>query len=238
MKKPLLLILFTITLPAWAHAQMGGFSALRDFPALRYAPASSALSEDFSVGLQHHSQAYEGGISRNRSILTAVMPWVDTQDNTLQAGAGLYFMNEQPSDNMGVKMQEVGGSLSYLVRLSPLHDLSFGMGLSWSGIRLNGDGFTTGSQWDPVYGYNPELGQGEDFSGENRDHWSLYSGLIWSALDKKGRELHRLGVNGYRMNQPTGLNEMDQLALDWSAFASVNLWLNNEWRHISKYLPL
>ncbi len=109
MKKPLLLILFTITLPAWAHAQMGGFSALRDFSALHYAPASSALSEDFSVGLLHRSQAYEGGISRNRSILTAVIPWVDAQDNTLQAGAGLYFMNEQPSDNMGVKMQEVGG---------------------------------------------------------------------------------------------------------------------------------
>ncbi|WP_338397916.1 hypothetical protein [Persicobacter psychrovividus] len=57
-------------------------------------------------------------------------------------------------------------------------------------------------------------------------------------MDKKGRELHRLGVNVYRMNQPTGLNEMDQSALGWSAFASVNLWLNNEWRHISKYLPL
>ncbi|BDC98834.1 hypothetical protein [Persicobacter psychrovividus] len=60
MKKTLLLILISLTLPA-----------------LRYAPASSALSEDFSVWLQHRSQAYEGGISRNRSILTAVMPWVD-----------------------------------------------------------------------------------------------------------------------------------------------------------------
>ncbi|WP_338397900.1 hypothetical protein [Persicobacter psychrovividus] len=52
---------------------------------MRYAPASSALSEDFSVGLLHRSQAYEGGISRNRSILTAVMPLVDAQYNGLQA---------------------------------------------------------------------------------------------------------------------------------------------------------
>ncbi len=89
MKKPLLLILFI--LPAWAHAQMGGFSALRDFSALRYAPASSALSEDFSVGLLHRSQAYEGSISRNRSILRAVMARVDAQENSLQAVAGLFL---------------------------------------------------------------------------------------------------------------------------------------------------
>ncbi|GJM63081.1 OmpA family protein [Persicobacter diffluens] len=229
MKKYILLLMLTLPVLQTAFAQVGGYGALRDYAPIRYAPAWTALSTDMSIGLLHRNQAFNGDMSRNRSVLTAVLPWVDKDSQLIKGGGGLYFLNDQPSGNMGFKMQEAGGSLSYLVRLAPRHDLSLGMGIAWTGLRLNGDGFTTGSQWDPVYGYNPELGNGEDFSSENRDYFSLYGGLMWSTLDKKGRELHRLGVNMYRMNEPTGFNEQDVLPMGWSAVGSFNFWMDREW---------
>lgn len=207
-------------------AQISGYDALREFAPIRVSPAWAGFNTDASIGLLHKSINYGEGVFRNRSIVTAALPWVNKETNLVQGGGGLYFLNESPSETVGFKTQEIGGSFAYTIRLKKNHDLAFGLGVAWTSVMLSTEGVTTGSLWHPIYGYVPEAEINEVFGTERNSYTSIYSGLMWSSLDRYNRERHRLGVNIYRMNTPINASPLsdDHFNLGYSVTASVTMW--------------
>ncbi|WP_084812192.1 OmpA family protein [Flammeovirga pacifica] len=208
------------------EAQVSGYDALREYAPLRISPAWGGFNTDASVGLLHKSINYGEGVHRSRSIVTAVLPWINKETKLVQGGGGLYFLNESPSQSIGFKTQEIGGSFAYTVRLNKNHDLALGLGGSWTSIQLSTDGLTTGSLWHPIYGFIPDAEINEIIHSERNSYLSVYSGLLWSSLDKYNRERHRLGVNIYRMNSPENRSDLssDYLNLGYSITASITMW--------------
>ncbi|MEH0153363.1 type IX secretion system membrane protein PorP/SprF [Limibacter armeniacum] len=212
------------------QAQISGYGAMNGFAPLRLSPAWGGVSTDASLSILHRSQSYGADLQRNRTIVSASMPLTEKGSGLLKGGGGLYFMNDAPQDVAGFNIQELGGSFAYMVQLNQYHDLSLGMGVAWSNLKLGGSNFTTGSQWDPIYGFNSELDNGEVWTSVKRNYLSLYGGLLWSSLDENYKEKHRLGVNIYRLNQPKGAGDVtatDMLQMGGSVTASVVFWLRH-----------
>ncbi|NME69089.1 OmpA family protein [Flammeovirga aprica] len=209
-------------------AQTAGYGTLRDYAPLRYSAAYGGLNTDASFSLLHKSVNYGQGVNRNRSIITGALPWIDKETKALKGGGGLYYLNEKPTESLGFETQEIGGSFAYTVRLRKNHDLSMGLGVSWTSIRLNTEGVTTGSLWHPIYGLVDGAEINENLSTERNSYTSIYGSLLWSSLDLYDREKHRFGVNVYRLNQPKNSSDLsnDHLDLGWSAMANFHIWVN------------
>lgn len=224
-----LLSLFVLLLQGYiSFAQVAGYGTLRDFAPLRLSAAYGGFNTDASFSLLHKSVNYGNGIQRDRSIITGALPWVDNETQVLKGGGGLYFLNESPTESLGFETQEIGGSFAYTVRLRKNHDLSLGLGVAWSSIRLSTDGITTGSLWHPIYGLVEGAEINEAVNSERNSYTSIYGSLLWSSLDKYNRERHRFGVNLYRMNKPVNNSDLsnDFMDMGWSAMVNFTIWVN------------
>jgi type IX secretion system PorP/SprF family membrane protein len=80
--------------------------------------------------------------------------------------------------------------------------LSAGLQGGYFQRRLDYTGQSTSSQYDGVL-LNPNLGNGENFSSDGKNFFTVGGGLNWSLQDEKKREKAFLGVSYLNFNQPS-----------------------------------
>ena len=183
------------------HSQYFNFSQYNQTP-LRVNPAYVAASdyEQFNLiyrdqNTSERSRHKSGGLSYQRPFGLRKSGWPFL-------GIGLFALNDRSGNQALINTQNYGISTGVNIRLSENQSLSFGMSGMIKNMRFSLDNLTTGSQYNPVSGHNPDASIGEGFSDQSKTTFGLSTGVLWLKTGQDGSQIAHLGVGLYDLNQP------------------------------------
>lgn len=95
------------------------------------------------------------------------------------------------------------GTVAYAqaVQITSASVLSLALQYNYYQKILNKNHFTTGSQWDPLLGYNPSLPSGENFLTSKAVFYTLNTGIFWKQI-KNNSTHHYIGFSVSNLNRP------------------------------------
>ena len=109
--------------------------------------------------------------------------------------------------------------------------ISFGVQAGYFQQKTGTTGFTTGSQWNPLTGFDPNASIGEQFDGERKGFLTLGAGATYYKEDEEGRQLANFGLSGLGLNQPdiSFTGEENKLPVKYVAHGYIALLRNGAW---------
>lgn len=196
-------------------------------------PAWVAVGNQMRASAIYRNQHYGNGLHLNTSTLDLMHPFTKTESGKTFAGVGLSAMHDQAQGEVTYGYTRIAASLAYAVHLGANHQLSLGIQPAFSQKSLNFEGFTTGSQWIPNYGFDPGASQGEAFGVQNAFLFRFSSGLLWHYSEQPNQPWkYYAGISAFNLNRPTEVfieQEVSPLAIRYMAMAGAYLMPVGKW---------
>ncbi len=171
-----------------------------NFTSQRINPAMTGNSRYASASANFRNQKTGGDFPINSGYLEVNYPLLNSSTGQPWSGIGVSFLNDQSG---GVyKTQDVALSYAVHLRLARYQMLSLGFRALHQEMRIDLDGFYTGSQYVPDRGFNTGSFNGEN-SGTYRKTVNTFStGVYWRETDPTGRIKHQAGISVFDLNRP------------------------------------
>lgn len=204
-------------------------------------PASLVDDDYFTVGVHYRSSRYAFDELMNNGTGQLKVPLYN--ENRRFGGLGFQLQSQRQGEHSAMRRQGIGLGYAHQVALGKQLNMSLGLQAGYFQQKLEGSVWTTGSQWDPLYGYNSALPSGELAAEYNATDWELTSGVMFYTSGKFGQPDYYLSVAAHRLNKPSYSSWKPENALPvlWESAASARLAKGTHWqfalfgRH--KYTP-
>ena len=129
-------------------------------------------------------------------------------------------------------LKTTGASLAfaYNLQINNIQFVSASIDAGYFRRQANLNNLTTGSQYVPNQGYDPNLPINETFNSETKGYLDLSSGVVWQLTETSGATKAFIGISAFHLNQPdVSLNdEPDALAFRYGFQAGFKVYENEK----------
>jgi outer membrane protein OmpA-like peptidoglycan-associated protein len=115
---------------------------------------------------------------------------------------GLSILDSRSNIDNFLIAQSITGNFLININFNKAGVLSFSFQPGFSKLRASLSSFTTGSQYVPTTGFDPNLSNGEMFIDNRIGYVTLDAGALWSINDKAGNPKAHLGFSIFTFNFP------------------------------------
>lgn len=166
-------------------------------------PSLLAMKSEASFTFIHRTEQITPDVKFNTSALGATYALIREKDNRRLGGAGIAVIRDAQDGDAAFRVQGISGGYAYNLNVEKNHYISFGLQAGYFERRINGEGYTTGSQWVENVGFDRSAPIGEVFTDERTTYFTLGSGITWYVEDDNGRNIFNVGMGANHLNGPS-----------------------------------
>jgi type IX secretion system PorP/SprF family membrane protein len=165
-------------------------------------PALASFDNDLKAVLHYRSMYSAIGQNFVSPVINIAVPLFDKSRTNRWGGLGFTLVSDKAGENAYLMNTGFRVSFAYNIKLSPQQSIAAALSAGIFRRSVNTDGFTTGSQYIPGQGYDPNAPLNETLQNQSKSYLDLAAGCIWQYRDKQGKPFIYAGVSAYKLNRP------------------------------------
>ena len=193
------IILLIMTFPAKGQLFQYG---LEEFAYQNFNPALAFEDDKLNISLLHRSQNYLSQLSILTTSLSFFNPIYNGEMERKRGGIGLSILDSRSNSDNFLIAQSVAGNFLLNINFNKSGILTLSFQPGFSKLRASLSSFSTGSQYVPTTGFDPNLSNGEMFPDNRISYLTLDGGVLWTLPDRTGQPKAHLGLSVFTFNYP------------------------------------
>jgi len=198
--KVLLLLAMLLSLTS-AKSQDALFTNYLNTP-MQTNPALLAFDNDFKISLSYRGRISKFSQSYNTPALSVVYPLINQEKSKRWGGLGFSILSDMSGNNEMIKTTGASFAFAYNIQINDLQFVSASLGAGYYRREINLNSLSTGSQYVPNQGFDPNIPLNESFTNETKGYLDLLTGVVWQLADKQGENKAFAGISAFHLNQP------------------------------------
>jgi len=166
-------------------------------------PALISFDDYMKVSIINKSQYTMLNESFSNPNIVAVFPLLNKNKTNKWGGIGASFLSDRVSGSAFTQNYKADFGYAYHFNISERQQISASISASYFKQSINLNKLSTGSQYDPNFGYVDTNPKNEYFSSESKGAFAINSGIMWQLYAKEGYLRAYAGIAGFNLNKPS-----------------------------------
>lgn len=212
-RKPvrLLLVTFMVLVVTIGKGQDALFTNYLNTP-MQTNPALVAFDNELKISLNYRGRISKLSQNYNMPALSVVYPLINQEKSKRWGGLGFSLLSDMSGNSQMIKTTGASLAFAYNIQINDVQFISASLGAGYYRREVNLNSLSTGSQYVPNQGFDPNIPLNESFTNETKGYLDLLTGVVWQLTDKLGENKAFAGVSVFHLNQPDiSMNEQEDV---------------------------
>ncbi len=165
-------------------------------------PALVTFDNDFKISMNYRGRVSEFAQNYNMPSLSIIYPLINQEKSKRWGGLGFSVLSDMSGNSQMIKTTGASLAFAYNLQINEKQFVGASLGAGYFRRQADVNNMTTGSQYVPNQGFDPNIPINETFTNDTKGYLDLSTGLVWQLIDKNGENKAFAGISAFHLNKP------------------------------------